>query len=148
MPPCSSGINSCTSAQYWSPLLSIEEKTLPKILIKETPRQLLGSSADSFLCNGTIMDLAQDVGYKPLLKIASKSLNETLRTYSNASLLPPLPRKEIFKHSFSYSSVSVWNTLPLSMKASKSVGIFKNRAQRHVFTLSQLSFQTVFNLNM
>ena len=54
------------------------------MLIKEMPRYLLGSSTDPFLCNGTIMDLVHDVGYKPLSKIALKSL----KRYGSRILLP------------------------------------------------------------
>ena len=52
---------------------------------------------------------------------------------SSTSLQMPLPRTEIMKKSFSYDGAKLWNSLPVDLRDSDSLEIFKNGIGAHNF---------------
>ena len=51
---------------------------------------------------------------------------QNLRSSSNLQLYPPRPNCELFKKSFTYSGVAIWNALPNYIKLASSVNHFKS----------------------
>ena len=58
-----------------------------------------------------------------------------LRSTTDKKLNIPKPRCELFKKSFVYSSILIWNSLPTNLRTSRSLNIFKK--ELHLFLLSQ-----------
>jgi hypothetical protein len=56
--------------------------------------------------------------------------NRSLRTFDNMNLYKPKPCCEIFKKSLSFSGPTVWNQLPLHLKESCSLNVFKSMYKR------------------
>ena len=50
-----------------------------------------------------------------------------LRSTCPLQLYSPKPRSELYKRSFQYSGVSIWNNLPVHVQHSPSVNVFKAR---------------------
>ena len=55
-----------------------------------------------------------------------------LRSCEKDQLQLPKPQTEIFRKSFSYCGVKIWNSLPLNLKQSTSVASFKSNFKLHL----------------
>ena len=58
-----------------------------------------------------------------------------LRSEEQNLLIVPRPRLEIFRHSFMYSGAKLWNSLPVSLRQSKSVRSFKKKSVEYFATV-------------
>ena len=56
--------------------------------------------------------------------------NRNLRTFDNMNLYKPKPCCEVFKKSLSFTGPTVWNQLPLNLKESCSLNVFKSMYKR------------------
>ena len=54
-----------------------------------------------------------------------------LRNISNAVCLPQ-PRTNYMKKSFLYDGASIWNSLPMEIRESKTLTCFKNKIDNHI----------------
>ena len=48
----------------------------------------------------------------------------------------PKVKLEVFKRSFSYNSVGAWNELPIDVKLSETLSVFKQRCKAYIFSLT------------
>ena len=46
----------------------------------------------------------------------------------------PKPRIDLYKTSLAFSGPSVWNTLPVAIKTSGTIGRFKSELHKHLMT--------------
>ena len=53
-----------------------------------------------------------------------------LRNTEN-KLVPPQPRTDYLKKSFSYSGAQLWNNLPVDLRQASSLADFKSKLSRH-----------------
>src|SRR6188508_233097 len=59
-----------------------------------------------------------------------------LRSASTLMLRKPLARKKVGERGFSVAAPAAWNELPLSVKNSQSLTVFKSQLKTHLFSLS------------
>ena len=62
------------------------------------------------------------------------------RHAANLNLIIPRARTEQYKHSIFYSSIFLWNNLPIEIKTSNSLNIFKQK----IISLSKLSIFLIY----
>ena len=55
------------------------------------------------------------------------NMSVNLRSSASGCFIPPLPKKECFKHSMRYSGCLIWNSLPNNVKSSQTAETFHNR---------------------
>ena len=55
------------------------------------------------------------------------NMSVNLRSSASGCFIPPLPKKECFKHSMRYSGCLIWNCLPNNVKSSQTAETFHNR---------------------
>ena len=55
------------------------------------------------------------------------NMSVNLRSSASGCFVPPLPKKECFKHSMRYSGCLIWNCLPDNVKSSQTAETFHNR---------------------
>ena len=67
-----------------------------------------------------------------LLVPVSNTLAYGTRSTTNNNLVIPTHNTELFKQSFSYSAVTIWNSIPLSLKETPSLQYFKNKAKLYL----------------
>ena len=53
---------------------------------------------------------------------------------SNKLLTVPLPRIDLYKSSLSFQGASMWNTLPMHIKAAPSLSCFKKRLYKYLIS--------------
>ena len=66
------------------------------------------------------------------INYVSQSNPYQLRNTVNGDLCVPKSKTELFKKSFCFSGPSTWNNLPVSVRNSKSIGVFKNKLKDHL----------------
>ena len=71
--------------------------------------------------------------YSDTFLLASSTHNYHTRYAANINLAIPTVRTEYFKHSLHYSSILLWNSLPIDIKLSQSLDIFKRKLKAHLF---------------
>ena len=71
------------------------------------------------------------------LSYVSQHTNYNLRTSNDLNL--PAPRTERFKNSFLYSTISSWNSLPMSIRSSLSLASFKKKLLHQRFSIPTLN---------
>ena len=76
--------------------------------------------------------------YRNVFKFASNSHSFNTRYAKNDNLITPNVRTEIYKHSLYYSSILLWNSLPVEIKQSQSLSIFKRELKLHLFKSQRL----------
>ncbi|CAH2210101.1 jg8060 [Pararge aegeria aegeria] len=54
-----------------------------------------------------------------------------LRSSRALTLSMPFHKTKFYKHSFTVKATELWNALPLNIRHSKSLGIFKNTVKAH-----------------
>lgn len=62
-------------------------------------------------------------------------LNEAPNRYNSMNYILPRTRVDLYKTSFSFSGPSVWNSLPLNVKSSNTLSIFKPLLKQHLSLL-------------
>ena len=70
--------------------------------------------------------------------LVKKPLTRTLRSSADGLLLlvPRVKTESFGKRSFQYAAPSVWNSLPLSVRNSQSIDIFKKTLKTHFYGLA------------
>ena len=63
------------------------------------------------------------------MRSASDDTITSLRSVTNKNFLIPKPKLNLFKNSLSYSGAIIWNSIPLEIKASKSLDSFVNKCK-------------------
>lgn len=60
-------------------------------------------------------------------------LTKAPKRYGSNNLILPRTRIDLFKSSFAFAGPYVWNSLPLDVRASKTVSVFKTSLRKHYF---------------
>ena len=68
--------------------------------------------------------------FVPTASIYKKSLRST----TSLNMYVPKPNTELFKHTFLYSGVILWNNLSLQTKQSENLNIFKKRLEKSILS--------------
>ena len=63
------------------------------------------------------------------MRSASDDTITSLRSVTNKNFLIPKPKLNLFKNSLSYSGATIWNSIPLDIKTSKSLDSFVNKCK-------------------
>ena len=71
--------------------------------------------------------------YRDVFEFACNSHYFNTRYAANDNLITPKVHTEIFKHSLYYSSILLWNSLPVEIKQVQSLSIFKRKLKLHLF---------------
>lgn len=71
--------------------------------------------------------------YRNMFKFARNSHGFNTRYATNDNLITPKVNTEIYKHSLYYSSILLWNSLPVEIKQLQSLAIFKRELKLHLF---------------
>ena len=71
-----------------------------------------------------------------VVPVARLSSLRRLRSASTLMLRKPLARKKVGERGFSVAAPAAWNDLPLSVKNSQSLAVFKSQLKTYLFSLS------------
>ena len=71
--------------------------------------------------------------HRDMFEFACNSHYFNTRYAANDNLITPKVHTEIFKHSLYYSSILLWNSLPVEIKQVQSLSIFKRKLKLHLF---------------
>ena len=56
----------------------------------------------------------------------------SLRSATNSNMCLPRPNREIFKRTFQFSGVQIWNKLPTAVRSANTISSFKNLLVKHI----------------
>ena len=54
----------------------------------------------------------------------------SLRSASNSNMCLPIPNREIFKRTFQFSGVQIWNKLPTAVRSANTISTFKKSTRQ------------------
>jgi len=72
------------------------------------------------------------VFHKEVPSYLQLSFTRATNRYGSLNFIPPIPRIDLYKSSFSFSGSSVWNSLPSNIKSQQTVKGFKKMLRSHL----------------